>query len=203
MREDTGDTGRQFLVQYQNCVFKRAELFSLAEEKLKLAAQLAQQLVASGKKVLVFFERIEALDEIHRRAAERSAEQICTSSSEFWCKPFHSGLGPKDRVALLKEFKRRGPCALLACRGLDEGLDVPEIDAVVLGASSKSGRQRIQRIGRALRSKEGKNPLVITLYVRGTNDERVIRDDEKHFGAAATIHDLDPLNYRDVLKKFL
>ena len=203
LREDEGDAKHRLLVQFQNLLFQRTALYSLAAKKLKLAAQLAQQLVASRKKVLVFFERIEALDKVHQNAAEQSAEQICTSSGEFWCKPFHSGLRPKERVALLKEFKRRGPCALLACRTLDEGLDVPEIDAVVLGASSKSGRQRIQRIGRALRSKEGKKPLVITLYVRGTTDELVIRDDEKHFGAAATIHHLDSLNYRDVLERLL
>jgi superfamily II DNA or RNA helicase len=202
LREDESDPRRRFLVQFQNYVFQRTALYSLAEQKLKLAGQLAHELVARGKKVLLFFERIESLDKVHQHAAEESARQLC-ASSEFWCRPFHSGLEPKERVTLLKEFRRSGPCALLACRSLDEGLDVPEIDAVVLGASSKSGRQRIQRIGRALRSKEGKKPLVITLYVRGTTDERVVRDDQEHFGAAAQIHHLDSLNYRDVMETLL
>jgi superfamily II DNA or RNA helicase len=73
----------------------------------------------------------------------------------------------------------------------------------VLGASSKSGRQRIQRIGRALRSQEGKKPLVITLYVRGTTDQRVIRDDQKYFGEAAEIYDSDARNFRHMLERFL
>jgi superfamily II DNA or RNA helicase len=204
LKEDERDhTGRRFLEQFQNCVFKRTELYSLAEQKLKLARELAQELVARGKKALVFFERIEALRRVRQHPAEaQAARQLC-ASGEFWCEPFHSGLTPKERTDLLKRFKQSGSRALLACRSLDEGLDVPEVDAVVLGASSKSGRQRIQRIGRALRSKEGKKPLVITLYVRGTTDERVIRDDQKHFGEAANINDSDTRNHRDVLERFL
>ena len=151
---------------------------------------------------MVFFERIEAVDRVHQHAALEAARQLC-AHGEFWCEPFHSGLKPEERLHLVKEFKRSGPRALLACRSLDEGLDVPEVDAVVLGASSQSGRQRIQRIGRALRSKEGKKPLVITLYVRETTDERVIQDDREHFGAAAEIYRSDSLNYRDVMEALL
>ena len=54
-----------------------------------------------------------------------------------------------------------------------------------------------------MRSKEGKKPLVITLYVRETTDERVIQDDREHFGAAAEIYRSDSLNYRDVMEALL
>ena len=79
--------------------------------------------------------------------------------------------------------------ALLACRVLDEGVDVPEIDAALLVASTQSKRQRIQRIGRALRRGDGqKRPLIITLFVPETNDRNVTQEDASVFGSAAKIH---------------
>ena len=40
---------------------------------------------------------------------------------------------------------------LVTCRALDEGLNVPNANAAVVGASTRSTRQRIQRLGRVLR----------------------------------------------------
>ncbi|MEO7167422.1 MAG: helicase-related protein [Chthoniobacterales bacterium] len=51
----------------------------------------------------------------------------------------------------------------ISCRGLDEGLDIPEIDAAVLVASTQRPRQRIQRIGRTFRkTRNGRRLAVIT-----------------------------------------
>ena len=73
----------------------------------------------------------------------------------MWCRVLHSGLDQKERKSVLDEFRVNGVSALLTCRVLDEGLDVPQIDAALLVASTQSRRQRIQRIGRALRKGDG------------------------------------------------
>ena len=76
----------------------------------------------------------------------------------------------------------------MACRVLDEGIDIPEIDAAILVASTQTERQRVQRIGRALRKGAGTRPLIVTLYAEGTSDQNVVSNDDELFCGDATIY---------------
>jgi len=90
----------------------------------------------------------------------------------------------------LNEFRANGQSALLACRCLDEGIDIPEVDAAILVASTQSRRQRIQRIGRTLRRGDhDKRPLVVTLFCQDTRDENVVQNDAEVFADVATFHE--------------
>ena len=54
---------------------------------------------------------------------------------------------------------------LVTCKALDEGLNVPDTSVGIIVASTKSVRQRIQRMGRILRTSEGKEiGTIVTLY---------------------------------------
>ena len=122
----------------------------------------------------------------------------------IWCKTIHSGHNRGERTNILEEFRNRRCAALLACRMLDEGLDVPEIDAAVLVSSTQTLRQRIQRIGRALRkSPLGKKPLIVTLYIPGTGDQNTTGEDQFVFGDVANIHNADIGNCMAVIRKIL
>lgn len=180
-------------------MFKRAAISYKAERKMALASQLTQLLLNDGhKKMIGFFERIrsaedladdmDAVDSLDVQTANDLQRAVLETGSN-WCKVLHSGLHRDDRHTMLAEFKSTKVAALLACRVLDEGVDVPEIDAALLVASTQSKRQRIQRIGRALRRGDGhKRPLIITLFVPETNDRNVTEDDATVFGSAAHIH---------------
>ena len=53
----------------------------------------------------------------------------------------------------------------MTCRALDEGLNVPDTSVGIIVASTKSVRQRIQRMGRILRTSEGKEVgSIVTLF---------------------------------------
>jgi hypothetical protein len=80
---------------------------------------------------------------------------------------------------------------LLACRALDEGLDVPTVDGAILVASTQSRRALIQRIGRTLRQQQGKlRPVIVLLYAKGTSDSNVrIDPDDPYFNTGARIFD--------------
>ena len=68
-------------------------------------------------------------------------------------------------------FKRGVKKILVTCTALDEGLNVPDIDVAIIVSQTMSKRQRIQRLGRALR--KGKDLAEIyTIY---------IGDEEKSF----------------------
>ena len=70
--------------------------------------------------------------------------------------------------------------AIVTCKALDEGFDYPNIDAAGVSSSS-SNRQRIQRIGRALRVSENKiNSLIVTIY-SSDSEFKKLKDESLEF----------------------
>src|SRR5690606_25588717 len=66
----------------------------------------------------------------------------------------------------LKDFGERRLPVLIASRILDEGVDVPTIDALILAGSRKSRIKTMQRLGRGLRG----DKLIAVEFANFTND---------------------------------
>lgn len=172
-------------------LFKRAALCYQATNKLALALGLILLMLKQRKKVLVYFERIDSTEEVADIALQTSCrlKNQVLATGDAWCKVYHSQLSDADRIQVLEDFRQPGPKALLSCRTLDEGLDIPEVDCAILAASTQSRRQRIQRIGRVLRKGDGnKRSTVVTLFVKGSGDENVCADDHEVFGGPVSLH---------------
>lgn len=174
-------------------LFKRAAICYTAERKMGLAQRFTRLLVDRGrKKTIVFFERIDSAEEAKQDVSVACASRLrndLLKGDPIWCRVYHSQLKRDERADVLAQFKEIGPSALLACRSLDEGVDIPTVDAAILAASTQSKRQRIQRIGRTLRRGSGeKRPLIISLYVHGTSDENVCAEDMEAFKGVASIY---------------
>jgi superfamily II DNA or RNA helicase len=185
-------------------VFKKAELVYMAQQKTRLAPRLIRQLVANGRKVLVFFERIvsaESVGEDTPRQMAITAERDLADGDRIECFIYHSELSEVERARVLDNFREAGPSALLACRALNEGLDVPTVDAAIIVASTQSQRAMIQRIGRTLRQNASKQrPLITILHARGTNDDNVrVGVDDSYFAGPARIFDTGPNEWYDVI----
>lgn len=175
-------------------IFKRTKIYYMSERKMALATELIRAVVHDGrKKAIVFFERIDSAEDVQADVAVEAATKLRSRIQEtmtIWCRVFHSGLQRTERDRVLNEFLANGQSALLACRCLDEGIDIPEVDAAVLVASTQSRRQRIQRIGRTLRRGHGdKRPLIVTLFCQETRDENVVQNDREIFAGVATFHE--------------
>lgn len=173
--------------------FKQAAISYTAGDKIELAERIVEYLVReAGKKVLVFFERIASAEQVGEHLANRVAEgfreRLC-ARGRVSCSAYHSQMPRAKRSDVLDRFRKSGPSALLACRSLDEGLDIPNVDAAVLVASTQSVRTRIQRIGRVLRrGANDKRSLIVTLVIRGTSDHKVISEDATLFEGVAPIY---------------
>ena len=77
-------------------------------------------------------------------------------------------------VVDLKSFRKGIFDVLVACRALDEGLDVPEAELAIIAAGTSSNRQRIQRVGRVLRTIGGKGTgQVFSLYATEVEQRRM------------------------------
>lgn len=66
------------------------------------------------------------------------------------------------RTESLEDFRNGGLKVLISTNIIDEGLDINRIEVLILLAGKKSRRQLLQRVGRALRRKEGEN--VVSIY---------------------------------------
>jgi superfamily II DNA or RNA helicase len=65
------------------------------------------------------------------------------------------------RDNVLSRFKNREINIIIATTILDEGVDVPNIDVLILAAGGKGKRQLLQRVGRGLRTGVGKVRLLV------------------------------------------
>ncbi len=79
-----------------------------------------------------------------------------------------SGLSQKEQLAILNEFKEGQFNILVSSSVGEEGLDIPQVDAVLFFEPIPSAIRHIQRRGRTGRHDEGE---VIILVTKGTRDE--------------------------------
>lgn len=145
---------------------ERRGIVHLAHEKLEVIRLLAGHLTPPTR-VLCFHERIEAADQLLETCHQAGRRAVV----------YHSRIPDPVRKDTLEDFRQGGADWLIACRSLDEGLDVPTVDTIVIAAGSKSPRQLIQRLGRALRIQGGdKIATVYLLEVTGIEDRESERD---------------------------
>jgi superfamily II DNA or RNA helicase len=79
----------------------------------------------------------------------------------------------KENLKLFKENKKFR--VVSAVKAIEEGLDVENLECVVLVSGNSTKRQYIQRIGRSLRTYKDKVAIIINIYIHGTQDETWLR----------------------------
>jgi len=120
----------------------------------RIIAQVAYKLASCGLPTLVLVNRIQH--------GELLAEQLSA--------PFITGSLPShEREDIISTFKRSTRKLLIATSVFDEGVDIPEIQAMVLAGGGKSPTKCIQRVGRGMRpSEEQKYSIVIDFIDRSS-----------------------------------
>jgi superfamily II DNA or RNA helicase len=158
--------------EFRNLCMKRAKL--AAETKMRIPT--ARDIVISSEleKSLIFHESIASAEKIAKLLNDRG----------HYALTYHSKLSDAVRRDNLLKFKQ-GTCnVLVTCRALDEGANIPEANLGVIAASTKSYRQRIQRLGRLLRNAPGKESAAIyTIYSTDSEEELLIAEAKELEGA--------------------
>lgn len=143
----------------------RAAVAGSAAMRIPAAVRIADS--QRGRRTIVFHERIDAAEDIHRLLVERGHNATL----------YHSKIGAAVRRDNLRLFRRGVFQVLVSCRALDEGVNVPETEVGVIASSTASMRQRIQRMGRVLRPAHGKDHATIyTLYATEIEAQRLERE---------------------------
>lgn len=81
--------------------------------------------------------------------------------------------GKEEREEILDRFRSGVYRRIVTSQVLDEGIDVPDASLAVILSGTGSSREFIQRLGRVLRKKEGKQATLYELVSFGTAETRL------------------------------
>ena len=129
-------------------VYRRRLIIHRSSPKTEQAIRLIRRL-GNQKKCVVFSMDIETCEQIYRSVKEtvKNAYRV------------HSGLHQDDVRHALRAFRNSTAGVLIAPKMLDEGIDVPDAEIGINVASAKTRLQLVQRMGRILRKRPGKQPV--------------------------------------------
>jgi len=124
------------------------EIIMENKERNKAIVRIAYKLAKQGHRVLIDVKRIEhgkILIEMFKKKGIK-AEFLSSQSPNRW--------------EIFEKFKN-GEISVLISTLLKEGVDIPEISAIILAGGGKSDIMTIQTIGRALRPKGGSHAVIV------------------------------------------
>lgn len=143
----------------------------------RISSTIALMETLRGKKAIVFHEDIAMADLIAGGLQQRGHRVVA----------YHSRIGKDFRRDNLRMFRTGLADVLVCCRALDEGIDLPEAECAILAASTSSHRQRVQRLGRVLRTHKAKDLAVVySLYATEQERESLVSESKRLDGVAKT-----------------
>ena len=86
----------------------------------------------------------------------------------------------KERNAFLNGFRDGTYSILVTSKALNEGVDVPEANVAIIVSGSGSVREHVQRLGRILRKREGKQAVLYELISKQTSEQFVNKRRRQH-----------------------
>ena len=115
-------------------------------------AQIATTHWREGRKVMILVRQIE-----HGELLRDLLEQERQVPAKFvWGR--HASV---ERERVKEEFNRDGNFVLIASPIYDEGVDLPEVNVLIMAAGGKSEVKTLQKIGRGLRRKRDHSTLLV------------------------------------------
>ncbi len=94
-------------------------------------------------------------------------------SKEFLIPAITHQTAKEERAEILNRFRSGVYTRIVTSKVLDEGIDVPDATLGVILSGTGSSREFIQRLGRLLRKKEGKNAKLIDIVSSGTKEIQI------------------------------
>ena len=101
----------------------------------------------------------------------------------------------RERSEILEKFAKGEYGAVATSKVLNEGVDVPDASIAVVISGSGSVREHVQRLGRVLRRREGKQAILYELVSAGTGEAGTSERRRAHSayrGAGARSSDAEP-----------
>ena len=141
---------------------KRARIINKATMRIPITIKIAD--LNRGKRIIIFHEDIVSANKIYKILKEKKHSVTI----------YHTKISHVIRLSNLLLFRRGIFDIIIACRALDEGLNVPDTEIAIISSSTATSRQRIQRLGRVLRpTKKKEIARIYTLFATESEKERL------------------------------
>lgn len=151
--------------------FGKAETEKVMDKPSITGSMVVEYLkLARGKRALAFCVSVKHAEDV---AAEFCASGIRASSLD-------GTMDRKQRADILADFEAGRLLVITSCDVVSEGLDVPAIEAVILGRPTQSLTMYLQQVGRALRPFPGKDRALILDHA-GNIARHGFPDDEREW----------------------
>jgi superfamily II DNA or RNA helicase len=148
-------------------LLQRATVSVESPRRIVASVAVAERYPGRG---IIFHERIDAATKI-ANLLDKRGQRVAL---------YHSMLSPAIRRRNLELFRFGQVTKLITCRALDEGLNVPDAEIAIIGASTRSTRQRIQRLGRVVRPSPDKDTaLVCTLHATQPERDSLLEEEQR------------------------
>jgi superfamily II DNA or RNA helicase len=148
-------------------------------------AMLAHQ--RSKKLALGTSAKLRTLDFLLKKHARERAiiftsdnDTVYAISAAFLIPAITHQTPTKERKEILEGFNRGDYLALATSKVLNEGVNVPEASVAIVLSGSGSIREHVQRLGRILRKREGKQAILYEVITAGTVEERISQRRRQH-----------------------
>jgi superfamily II DNA or RNA helicase len=122
------------------------------ETRNRLIFNVIERLIRDGRQIIALGERVK-----HAECLARAINMGRPGTAEV----ITGSMSGKKREAAFARVKSGEARVMFSTKLADEGLDAPNLDALVLLTPSRSAGRTIQRAGRVLRSVDGKRQPVI------------------------------------------
>lgn len=202
------------------CIRERKNKWQNAPQKLDLAVKIIQKFPVQ---TIAFSETAEFADKLVEKLPEIAVAfhtklktigvkgtEIVESENRMESADLKEQgyivLGKTRRKALaLKLFEdKTSPVRVMSTvRAMDEGVDIPSIEMVLMLAYSSVARQDTQRKGRGARidyENLGKKTLVINLYMMGTQEEKWLKEKQKGGKAVIWVDSVEQISLNKTIQ---
>lgn len=157
-------------VLYLKLSYKRKSLVCLASERCDCACELMKRLGIS-RKVIIFGERIYQAEQLYRLLEKEYPGRVGR---------YHSQMGEQANKNTIERFREGTLRVLIACKAIDEGIDIPDAEIGIILSGTSAQRQKIQRLGRILRNQKSKDcASLYYLHIADNVEENCFLPDEK------------------------
>ena len=144
-------------IKINELISKNIEHPKLLELKSLIEQQIKQNL---NSKLIIFSQYRETVIKISKEL--NKIENIRAKVFVGQAKKQNSGLSQKEQQEIMNEFKKGKINIICATSIAEEGLDIPEVNAVIFYEPIPSAIRSIQRRGRTARLMKGKLIILIT-----------------------------------------
>ncbi len=130
------------------------------EERNRLVVETVVERLPQFQKLLLFACNREHADTLEREFSARNVS----------CAAYHAGMHRDVRVQRMKDFKSGGVKLLISVNMAIHGIDIPEIDCIVMARPTESAVLCAQMVGRGARTAPGKEMFHILEFTDNTTN---------------------------------